>query len=32
MLPPERQGKLRAGITAEREAELLTKLRAEAAK
>ena len=31
-LPPERQGKLRAGITAEREAELLTKLRAEAAK
>ncbi len=31
-LPPERQGKLRAGLTTEREAEILTKLRAEAAK
>jgi 2'-hydroxyisoflavone reductase len=31
-LPAERQGKLRAGLTAEREAVLLTKLRAEAAK
>ena len=31
-LPPERQGKLRAGLTAEREADLLAKLRAEAAK
>jgi 2'-hydroxyisoflavone reductase len=27
-LPSERQGKLRAGLTPEREAELLTKLRA----
>lgn len=27
-LPPERQGKLRAGLSPEREAELLTKLRA----
>jgi 2'-hydroxyisoflavone reductase len=31
-LPPERQGKLRAGLTTEREAELLAKLRAEAVK
>jgi 2'-hydroxyisoflavone reductase len=31
-LPSERQGKLRAGLTTEREAELLTKLRASAMK
>jgi len=31
-LPAERQGKLRAGLTSEREAELLTKLKADAMK